>query len=134
MKHKVDVIRYRGKKVKVYIDDYGQCYYFIYKGNEYPCGAYNIDYLGEIVGVIDADLNEEIDVSAIEPHSPSAKVYKQFGVWYMDYFGYDKLLISYGDLLKKKDRPSRGKLIKLAKAEMRSIIDSLKCSKNEKGK
>lgn len=120
---RVDAVRYRGKKAKVYVDDYGQCYYFIYKGHEYYCGTYNLDYLGEIMSVIDSDLSHEFHVDAIEPHTPSAKAYQLFGVWYIDYLGYEKMLISYGDLLKRKDRPSRGQLIELAKSEMRSLLD-----------
>ncbi len=122
----IDKVKYRGKRIKVYADDYGQCYYFIYKGHEYCCGTYNPDYLGEIVSVVDADLSEEFHVDAIEPHSPSAKVYNLFGVWYMDYFGYEKLFVSYGYLLRKKDRPSRGRLIELAQAGMRTVLDEIK--------
>ena len=53
MNKAVDVVKYRGKKIKVYIDDYGQCYYFLYNGKSYSCGTYNIDYLGEIVTIVD---------------------------------------------------------------------------------
>lgn len=114
----IDKVTYRGKRIKVYADDYGQCYYFLYNGKQYGCGAYNFDYLGEIVSVVDDDLDEVFHVMPEREHRPSARVYKRHGVWYCDYFKIEGFPLSYGDLLKKKDRPTRDDLIKEAKLVM----------------
>lgn len=74
------IIRYRGQDIKVDMDDGGQCYYFIYKSKEYSCGAYNTDYLSEVIAVVDADLDETFYVEPIAQHKPSAKVYKRYDV------------------------------------------------------
>lgn len=112
-------VKYRGKRIKVYADDYGQCYYFLYNGKSYGCGTYNSDYLGEIVSVVDGDLDRVFHVEPQSPHRPSAKVYQSHGVWYMDYFSWGRMLLSYGDMLPKEDRPTRGGLIDAAKRLMR---------------
>ncbi len=123
MGNKVDTLRYRGKRIRVYVDDYGQSYYFKYRGREYGCGAYNIDYVGEIIAVVDDDLDKAFHVPAIRPHTPSARLYQRYGVWRMDYMGHDGILISYGDVLRKSQRPSIGKLTETAKAQMEAILD-----------
>jgi hypothetical protein len=117
-----DIIRYRGKKIKVFIDFDGQSYYFIYKGNSYSCGTYNSDYISEIVSVVDTDLDKVFYVKPIAEHRPSAKVYKRYGLWYCNYATFGNLSISYGDLLKKKDRPNKAKLIERVH-ELMKIID-----------
>jgi len=48
----------RGHQCDVYMDDYGQCYYFEYldENNELQsvgCGTYNFNYLEEVVGYFD---------------------------------------------------------------------------------
>jgi hypothetical protein len=121
MNKAIDVVKYRGKRIKVYIDDYGQSYYFRYKGKSYGCGTYNFDYLGEIVSVVDNDLDEVFYVPPTKEHHPSAKVYKRDGIWYCDYHGIDRLLVSYGDLLKNKDRPNRDMLV----GKVHKIIDDI---------
>ena len=35
---------YRGYKIRVYNDDYGQQYYFYFNNQNHGCGAYNLDY------------------------------------------------------------------------------------------
>lgn len=125
MNKAIDVVKYRGKRIKVYIDDYGQSYYFLYNGKSYGCGTYNVDYLGEIVDVVDDDLDEKFYVDPILEHRPSAKVYKRYGAWYCDYYGIDGLLVSYGDLLKKKDRPSNDTLIEKVHKIMHDIDKSI---------
>ena len=120
MNKPVDIIKYRGKKIKIYADDYGQCYYFIYKKRSYSCGSYNTDYLYEITSVIDDDLDEVFYVQPIKPHHPSAKVYKRYGIWYCNYNGDYGFFVSYGDLLKKKDRPT----LKDLTAEVQKIMES----------
>lgn len=131
MNKAVDKIRYRGKKIPVYVDDYGQCYYFLYNGKSYSCGTYNSDYIGEIVSVVDEDLDESFYVQPIRDHRPSAKAYKRYGVWYCDYHGYEGLLLSYGDLLKKDKRPTREYLIQRAKDIMSLIDDKDEKSAND---
>lgn len=111
-------VKYRGKRIKVYADDCGQCYYFVYNGESYGCGTYNTDYLGEIVSVVDDDLDKMFHVGPFKARRPSAKIYQRHGVWYMDYFSYDGLLLSYGDLLPKDERPSRDEL----EARARDVI------------
>lgn len=112
---------YRGVKVNVYDDDYGQCFYFKYKGKEYSCGTYNTDYYGEIISVIDDDLDESFYVDPVLSRRPSAKVYKSFGIWYMDYDQFDKMVVSYGDILPENERPTKEDLITQATAQMRMI-------------
>ncbi len=125
MNRQVDVIRYRGERVKVYADDYGQCYYFVYKGHSYSCGMYNYDYLREIVDTVDYDLDETFHIDPDKPNRPSMRVYKRHGVWYCDYLGVEGFLVSYGDLLKSGDRPTKSDLISKGK-EIMALIDSPK--------
>ena len=121
MKRPVDVIKYRGKKIKVYVDFDGQSYYFKYKGKEYNCGTFNTDYRCEIISVVDADLDEVFYVKPIAKHRPSAIVYKRYGIWYYDYSTFTNLLLSYGDLLKKNERPSKEQLIEKVHSMMSTI-------------
>lgn len=121
MNKAVAKVKYRGKKIKVYADDYGQCYYFLYNGKSYSCGTFNPDYLGEIVDVIDDDLDKVFHVMPDREHRPSAKVYKRNGLWYMDYDSWDGLLLSYGDILPKDERPSQDDLIRMAHKWMDTI-------------
>lgn len=131
MNKPIDVVKYRGKRIKVYADDPGQCYYFLYNGKSYSCGTYNFDYLGEIVSVIDADLDEVFYIYPKLEHRPSAKVYKRHGIWYCDYDGYDCMHLSYGDLLKKKDRPTRDDLAQRARDVMGLVDDAKEKSEND---
>ena len=91
-------INYRKQKIKLGLDECSQSYYFEYKGKKYDCGTYNFDYLGEIIAVVDKDLDKVFYVKDVRPHTPSAKVYNRYGVWYCDFNGYADLLVSYGDL------------------------------------
>lgn len=121
---------YRDVKVDVYDDDYSQCFYFKYKGKEYSCGTYNTDYYGEIISVVDDDLDESFYVDPVLPHRPSAKVYQRFGVWYMDYDQFDKLVVSYGDILPKDERPTKEDLITQATFQMK-LIDTYREHRRE---
>ena len=115
MNKAVTNVKYRGKRIKVYVDDCGQCYYFVYNGEIHSCGTYNPDYLGEIVSVVNYDLDKVFHVGPFKAHRPSAKLYQRHGVWYMDYLSYDGLLLSYGDLLPKDERPSCDELEAMAR-------------------
>lgn len=119
-----DIVKYRNKRVKVYVDESGQSYYFIYKGKEYNCGTFNFDYLQEIINVLDADLDNTFYVSNDKAHQPAAKVYQQYGVWYCAYKEFDKFFVDYGDLYKRKNRPSKEMLIIKTK-EIMSLIDDI---------
>ena len=117
----IDTVKYRGKKIKVYADDYGQSYYFLYNGKSYSCGTYNFDYIGEIVSVLDSDLDEVFHVQPEREHRPSAKVFKRYGIWYCDYNGYENLHLSYGDILPPDKRPTRDDLIARAHEVMKMV-------------
>lgn len=112
---------YRGISVPVYDDDYSQSFFFKYKGKEYYCGTYCTDYYADIVSVIDDDLDVNFYVDPVSPHRPSAKVYQLFGVWYMDYDQFDKMTISYGDMLPENERPTKDDLIAAATTHMKLI-------------
>ena len=104
MKNKpIDIIKYRGKRVKVYADDDGQSYYFIYKGENYGCGTYNIDYIAEVISVVDKDLGKVFYVKPLKEHKPAASVYKKYGCWYMDYDSFVNICISYENLSTKRN-------------------------------
>lgn len=104
MKNKpIDIVRYRGKRVKVYADDDGQSYYFIYKGENYGCGTYNIDYIAEVISVVDKDLDKVFYVKPLKEHKPAARVYKKYGCWYMDYNSFINICISYENLSTKRN-------------------------------
>lgn len=124
-----DIVKYRNKRVKVYVDEDGQSFYFIYKSKEYSCGAFNPCYLQEIISVIDADLDEVFYVSNDKASQPAAKVYQQYGIWYCDYKGFDKLFVNYGDLYKRKQRPSKETLIIRTK-ELMLFVDAAAEEKN----
>lgn len=111
MNKPVDKVKYRGKRIRVYDDDYGQCYYFIYNGKPYSCGTYNFDYIDEIISVVDDDLDKVFYVDTPYEHRPSAKVYQRYGIWYMDYSSYDGIRLSCGDLLKKDKRPTHDDIV-----------------------
>lgn len=114
-------VSYRGVDVLVYDDDYSQCYFFRYKGKTYSCGTYCTDYYGDIVSVVDNDLDENFYVGPLSPHRPSAKIYQLFGVWYMDYDSVNKMTISYGDMLPEAERPTRDDLVAAAMVHMKTI-------------
>lgn len=50
--------RYRDIDVDIFDDDYGQQFYFYYKGSSYSCGSFNPDYEECVKYVIDKDLDE----------------------------------------------------------------------------
>lgn len=50
----IETIELDGEKYDVYLDDYGQCYYFKYTDEngeikEIGCGTYNFNYRQEII-------------------------------------------------------------------------------------
>lgn len=130
-KEKVDVVRYRKKRIVIYLDDYGQSFYFKYKGETYYCGAFNIDYYTQVIDVIDDDLDRVFYVRNDEPQQPSAKVYDRFGVWKMDYRAYDGLTVCLGDILPRKQRPSMDKVKQKAKCVMATMNDLLDSKDNK---
>ena len=56
-------ISYRGVEVRLYDDDYGQQYYFYYKGRQYGCGAFNTLPERYVQYVINEDLDAIYDLS-----------------------------------------------------------------------
>lgn len=120
-KERVDVVRYRKKRIVIYLDERAQSFYFTYKGNIHYCGAYNIDYYTQAIDVIDADLDRVFYVRSELPNQPSARVYDRFGVWKMDYKEYDGLTVCLGDILPKPQRPTAEKVMEKAKYVMRSM-------------
>lgn len=130
MRHKsFDIVKYRNKRVKVYVDGDAQSFYFFYKGKEYNCGTFNACYLQEIISVIDADLDKAFYIPNDKVHQPAAKVYQQYGVWYCDYKDFDKLFVNYGDLHKRKQRPSKEILVAKTK-ELMLFIDAISRDEN----
>jgi len=57
---------YRGFKVKIFDDDYGQQYYFYFKGKCIGCGAYNFDWEGCVQYGVDHYWDEIYDVSNLD--------------------------------------------------------------------
>ena len=51
----IETIKYKNQLVPVFIDDYGQCFYAIYKNMEIVFGAYQYNYEEEIKYLIDRD-------------------------------------------------------------------------------
>lgn len=51
----IETIKYKNHLVPVFIDDYGQCFYAIYKNQEIVFGSYNGNYEEEIKYLIDRD-------------------------------------------------------------------------------
>lgn len=52
----VETYKYRNALVNIYMDDYGQQYYFYYRDKIYCCGSY-CDYMPVVECVIDYDLD-----------------------------------------------------------------------------
>ena len=86
----------------------------------------NFQHLQKLIIKVDEDLDEEFHVLPIKEHRPSARVYERYDIWYCDYHGIDGLLVSYGDLLKKKDRLSRDMLIE----KVRKIMIGVESAKD----
>ena len=57
---------YRNQKVDVFVDDYGQQYYFYYKNKSYSCGAYNFEYEDYIHYIIDEDLDYILNLAFMD--------------------------------------------------------------------
>lgn len=57
MEKEVTIYEYRGFKVPVYLDDYGQQYYIKFDGEEVGLGTYNLNYESEIESIIDHKLD-----------------------------------------------------------------------------
>lgn len=55
------IFHYKGFKVELLLDDYGQQFYFKFNGKEYSCGAYNMYPEAEIKFIIDEYLKENKD-------------------------------------------------------------------------
>ena len=55
----VETMTYKGVLVPVFYDDYGQCFYCIYKGNELSFGTFNGDYENELKDIIDHDMDKK---------------------------------------------------------------------------
>ena len=53
----VDIVYYRNYLVNVYADDSGQQFYCIIDGEEYTFGAYNLNYIDDIIYIIDNKLD-----------------------------------------------------------------------------
>jgi len=53
--------KYRGYKIKVFNDDYGQQYYFYFNNECHGCGTYNFDYEGCIRYEVDHYLDDIFD-------------------------------------------------------------------------
>ena len=51
----LETVKYKNQLVPVFIDDYGQCFYAIYKNREIVFGAYQDNYEDEIKYLIDRD-------------------------------------------------------------------------------
>ena len=51
----IETVNYKNQLVPVFIDDYGQCFYAIYKNREIVFGAYQDNYEEEIKYLIDRD-------------------------------------------------------------------------------
>lgn len=122
MKNKpIDIIKYRGKRIKVYADEDGQSYYFIYKGENYGCGTYNIDYIAEVIYIVDKDLDKVFYVKPLKEHKPAARVYKRYGCWYMNYDSFINMCISYENLSTKRNILSKV----LSKQELTDEVHSI---------
>jgi hypothetical protein len=102
MNKPIDIVKYRGKRIKVYADEDGQSYYFIYRGENYGCGTYNIDYIGEVMYIVDKDLDKVFYVKPLKEHKPAARVYKRYDCWYMDYDSFTNICISYENVSTKR--------------------------------
>lgn len=62
----LDTYIYRGIKVDVFDDDYGQQYYFYFNGRSIGCGAYNTDYKHCIEYEVDHYLDDIFSYSEID--------------------------------------------------------------------
>lgn len=56
----VDIVRYKKKKIKVFVTDTGHQYYFYYKKRVYYCENHNSDYSTQIKKFIDARIREQL--------------------------------------------------------------------------
>lgn len=126
----METVRYRGKRIPVYIDEDGQSFFFRYKKKEYGCGTFNGDYYSEIISVVDSDLDEAFYVKNPRERRPAAKVYqKDFGRWLMDYDGEYAVEVCLGDILPKDYRPTKEELTEKA-IHLMNLLDEMK-SKND---
>ena len=50
----------------IFDDDYGQQFYFYYKGHTHGCGTYNLEYEEYVKYIIDKDLDEICDLSKFD--------------------------------------------------------------------
>lgn len=92
-------IIYRGQTIDFYDDDYGQCVYFYYKGREYSCGTYNLDYENEMNYIVDRDLDF---VKSVKFKDLTTTIYKtQAGdeYWFNYKAGAEQRLFKSKDLL-----------------------------------
>ena len=74
----VDIVYYRNYLVNVYADDPGQQFYCIIDGEEYTFGAYNLNYIDDIIYIIDDKLDSIYKFE--EPFfGAELKYYQQYG-------------------------------------------------------
>lgn len=67
-------LEYRGQKVKIYADDYGQQDYFYYKNKSYGAGAYNPNVDDYVKFIVDRDLDYIYDLSDIDRRYSGAHI------------------------------------------------------------
>lgn len=54
----VETIVYRGQCVPIFLDDYGQCFYCIFKNEEIAFGSFQSDYEDDVRHLIDYELDK----------------------------------------------------------------------------
>jgi hypothetical protein len=70
----VTTILYRDHEIDVFMDDYGQQYYFNLDGRDIGCGTYNFDYEDCVRYYVDEKLDHIEIIHNEKPHHPSAEV------------------------------------------------------------
>ena len=124
MNKRIDTVKYRGKRIPVYVDEDGQGFFFRYDKQEYGCGTFNGDYYPAIISVVDKDLDKVFYVQHRKECRPSAKVYqKDGGRWLMDYNGETAFELCLGDILPKGYRPTKEEVTEKALSLMDFLDD-----------
>lgn len=121
----VETYKYRNALVNIYMDDYGQQYYFYYKDNIYCCGSY-CDYMPVVECVIDFDL--DTICAYVERNPKFAGAYCKFANK-----AHTKVSITYrGDVVKtyKVEKGDQAAIARI-REEGEQIIEGLTVDKHD---
>ena len=109
-------INYRGYKIDVFDDDYGQSCYFYFNNHQYGCGTYNFEYEECIKYIVDEYLDKLFNFALID---------KKYSGAYLRYVDHEHTKISFTYRMEKIKEFDASMSIDGIKKECINMLDNL---------